>query len=62
MAENQSLLRVGLYARVSSDAQKEDETIDSQIAVLEERIQRDGQVVAAGVGHEQFSHRLLCFR
>jgi len=47
MAENQSLLRVGLYARVSSDAQKEDETIDSQIAVLEERIQRDGQVVAA---------------
>src|SRR5262249_1635641 len=47
MAENQTLLRVGLYARVSSDAQKEDETIDSQIAVLEERIQRDGQVVAA---------------
>jgi site-specific DNA recombinase len=35
-------LRVGLYARVSSDRQAEERTIDSQIAALRERIQADG--------------------
>jgi site-specific DNA recombinase len=47
MPEPASLLRVGLYARVSSDGQKENETIASQVAALEERIHRDGQVLAA---------------
>jgi site-specific DNA recombinase len=35
-------LRIGLYARVSSDRQAEERTIDSQIAALRERIQADG--------------------
>jgi site-specific DNA recombinase len=35
-------LRIGLYARVSSDRQAEERTIDSQIATLRERIQADG--------------------
>jgi site-specific DNA recombinase len=47
MSEPASWLRVGLYARVSSDAQKENETIASQVAALEERIRHDGQVLAA---------------
>ncbi len=47
MSEPLKLLRVGLYARVSSDAQKENETIASQVAALEERIRHDGQVLAA---------------
>jgi site-specific DNA recombinase len=47
MSESESLLRVGLYARVSSEAQKENETIASQVAALEERIRGDGQVLSA---------------
>jgi site-specific DNA recombinase len=37
--------RVGLYARVSSDKQTEEGTIDSQVATLEERIAGDGYAV-----------------
>jgi site-specific DNA recombinase len=40
-------LRVAFYARVSSDAQKDNETIASQVAALEERIRQDGQMLAA---------------
>jgi site-specific DNA recombinase len=47
MTATAPLLRVGLYGRVSSDTQKENETIASQVGALEERIQRDGQVLAA---------------
>jgi site-specific DNA recombinase len=36
------ILRIGLYARVSSDRQAEDRTIDSQIAALRERIHAEG--------------------
>src|SRR5947209_11829089 len=35
-------LRIGLYARVSSDRQAEQRTIDSQLAALRERIGADG--------------------
>jgi site-specific DNA recombinase len=35
-------LRLALYARVSSEGQKVQETIASQVAVLEERIRQDG--------------------
>src|SRR6516165_5438535 len=45
MLETPKLVRVGLYARVSSDAQKENDTIASQIVSLEERIRQDGQVL-----------------
>ena len=34
--------RVALYARVSSEQQAEEGTIDSQIAALQERIAQDG--------------------
>ena len=37
--------RAALYARVSSDQQKEAGTIDSQVTELEARIQRDGLMV-----------------
>ena len=42
MSEEKSLLRVALYARVSSDQQAEAGTIASQVAELRERIERDG--------------------
>jgi site-specific DNA recombinase len=45
MLETPKLVRVGLYARVSSDAQKENETMARQIVALEERIRQDGQVL-----------------
>ena len=35
-------LRMGLYARVSSDRQAEERTIDSQVAALRARIAADG--------------------
>src|ERR1700722_4034125 len=35
-------MRVGLYARVSSDRQAEDGTIASQLAALRQRIEADG--------------------
>jgi DNA invertase Pin-like site-specific DNA recombinase len=34
-----STVRIGWYARVSSDRQAEERTIDSQVAALRERIQ-----------------------
>jgi site-specific DNA recombinase len=37
--------RVALYARVSSDKQSQDGTIDSQVSVLRERIAADGHIV-----------------
>lgn len=40
-------MRVGLYARVSSEQQVEAGTIESQIAALEERIHQDGYVLQA---------------
>jgi site-specific DNA recombinase len=39
---NQTELRVGFYARVSSDAQSQAGTIASQVADLRQRIARDG--------------------
>lgn len=33
------------YARVSSDRQKEEKTIDSQVAILKERIKEDGNIL-----------------
>lgn len=39
-------LVVGFYARVSSEKQSEERTIDSQVAALRERIQADGYQVA----------------
>src|SRR5216684_4072731 len=35
-------LRIGLYARVSSDRQAEEQTIGSQLAALRQRIEADG--------------------
>src|SRR4030088_186984 len=35
-------LRIGLYARVSSDRQAEERTIGSQLAALRQRIEADG--------------------
>ncbi len=37
-----SMTQVALYARVSSEQQAQAQTIDSQVAALRERIQRDG--------------------
>src|SRR5438067_12818817 len=47
MSLSQNLLRAALYARVSSETQKGNETIASQVAALEERIQGDGLALAA---------------
>ena len=41
-------VRVALYARVSSDGQAEEQTIDSQVADLNARIEHDGCFLAAG--------------
>src|SRR3954471_8265308 len=38
--------RAAFYARVSSEAQARDHTIDSQVAVLRERIMADGAILA----------------
>src|SRR3954468_7730963 len=38
--------RAAFYARVSSEAQARDHTIDSQVAVLRERIMADGATCA----------------
>ena len=38
--------RTAFYARVSSEAQARDHTIDSQVAVLRERITADGATFA----------------
>lgn len=40
-------LRRGLYARVSCERQTDEETIDSQVSVLRQRIEADGGVVDA---------------
>ncbi len=40
-------LQVALYARVSSEQQAQAQTIDSQVAALCERIERDGARVSA---------------
>lgn len=42
--------RVAFYARVSSDKQAEDGTIESQVYLLRERIERDGYVVEPELG------------
>jgi site-specific DNA recombinase len=39
--------RVALYARVSSDKQAQDGTIDSQVSLVRERLEADGEVLAA---------------
>jgi site-specific DNA recombinase len=39
------LIRAGLYARVSGDQQVEDDTIASQLDVLERRTRHDGVIV-----------------
>jgi site-specific DNA recombinase len=41
-ARKPSVEQVGLYARVSSDAQEQEGTIDSQLSVLHARIESDG--------------------
>ena len=38
-------LRTAIYARVSSDRQAEEGTIESQVADLRERVQQDGHVL-----------------
>ena len=38
---NESALRVGLYARVSSNQQAKAATIESQLSALDERIKQD---------------------
>lgn len=40
-------LQAALYARVSSEQQVQDQTIDSQIAGLEEQIKKDGYELLA---------------
>jgi DNA invertase Pin-like site-specific DNA recombinase len=40
-------LRLALYARVSSERQAEERTIDSQVSLLRERIAADGGVIGA---------------
>jgi site-specific DNA recombinase len=40
-----SSLRVALYARVSSDQQAQEQTIESQVAALRERITSDGHTL-----------------
>jgi site-specific DNA recombinase len=42
MAEKQ----IAIYARVSSDQQVDEGTIDSQIAALRDRVEKDGQSLA----------------
>jgi len=44
-----------LYARVSSDRQKEEKTIDSQIATLKERIKEDGNILVGEFVDEGWS-------
>lgn len=44
MVESQEL-RVAIYARVSSEQQAQQKTIDSQVAALEERVAQDGFVL-----------------
>ncbi len=39
---------VALYARVSTEHQEKQSTIDSQLAALSERAKHDGHVVVAG--------------
>jgi len=43
----QQILRVAIYARVSSDQQSGDNTIASQVTALEARVAADGLVVPA---------------
>lgn len=38
-------IRVAIYARVSSDRQAQEQTIDSQVAALRERVSRDGHML-----------------
>ena len=40
---NDATVHVALYARVSSDKQAQEGTIESQVAALKDRIVRDGQ-------------------
>ena len=39
------MVRVAIYARVSSDRQAQDQTIDSQVTALRERVARDGHTL-----------------
>ncbi len=48
MSEKKEKLRVALYARVSTEEQGEDQTIESQVAELE-RFARDRQWLVVGV-------------
>jgi len=42
---NSSTIRVAIYARVSSDQQAQEQTIESQLAALRERISNDGHLL-----------------
>ena len=42
---------IAFYARVSSDAQARDHTIDSQVAALKERIAADGYALEPDHGY-----------
>jgi site-specific DNA recombinase len=44
-----SMGRVALYARVSSDKQAHEATIDSQVSLLRERIAAEGGIVEAAL-------------
>ena len=39
---NHSSVRVAIYARVSSDHQAQEQTIDSQVTALQQRVMDDG--------------------
>ena len=42
VASQSSAIRVAIYARVSSERQAEEQTIESQLSALRERIANDG--------------------
>ncbi len=44
-ADDEQALRVAIYARVSSDQQAQEQTIESQIAALRQRIANDGYIL-----------------
>jgi DNA invertase Pin-like site-specific DNA recombinase len=47
--------RAALYARVSTDLQKEEGTIKSQLFELRQQIARDGNTLGVGPGGSPFS-------
>src|SRR3954447_16847838 len=52
--------RAAFYARVSSEAQARDHTIDSQVAVLRERIMADGAILAPDNAYIDAGHSGSC--